>query len=66
MGPTIFANHILADFRKSIEHQLIRNAAYADTTKRSSNEEYEIAIAHLLSFARRRPAFVLDEVAKSR
>ena len=47
-------------------HQLIRAAAYADSAKRSSNEEYEIAIAHLMSFARLRPAFVLDEVAKSR
>lgn len=47
-------------------HQLIRDAAYADTAKPSSNEEYESAIAHLVSFAQRRPAFVLDEVAKSR
>ena len=32
----------------------------------STNEEYELAIAHLISFAQRRPAFVLDEVAKAR
>src|SRR2546430_425980 len=30
MGPTIFANHILADFRKPIEHQLIRGAQNLD------------------------------------
>jgi spore coat protein CotH len=47
-------------------HQLIRDAVYEDGTKRSSNEEYELAIAHLVSFAQRRPAFVLDEVAKAR
>ena len=47
-------------------HQLIRDAAYEDGSKRSSSEEYELAIAHLLSFAQRRPAFVLDEVAKAR
>jgi len=47
-------------------HQLIRDAAYEDVMKRNSNEEYEIAIAHLMSFAQQRPAFVLDEVAKAR
>jgi spore coat protein H len=47
-------------------HQLIRDAAYQDVAKPWSNEEYDLAIAHLLSFARRRPAFVLDEVAKAR
>jgi len=47
-------------------HQLIRNAAYEDGAKRSTNEEYELAIAHLLSFAQRRSAFVLDEVGKAR
>jgi spore coat protein H len=47
-------------------HELIRDAAYEDGNKPSSNEEYELAIAHLLSFAQRRPAFVLDEIAKSR
>ena len=45
---------------------LIRDAVYQDGSKLSSNEEYESAIAHLTSFAQRRPAFVLDEVAKSR
>jgi spore coat protein H len=47
-------------------HLLIRDAAYADGNKPWSNEEYELAIAHLMSFAQRRPAFVLDEIAKSR
>jgi spore coat protein CotH len=47
-------------------HQLIRDAAMTDTAKRTSNEEYELAVAHLMSFAQRRPAFVLDEVAKAR
>jgi len=47
-------------------HQLIRNAAYEDGTKRWTNEEYEMSIAHLISFAQRRPVFVLDEVGKAR
>jgi spore coat protein CotH len=47
-------------------HQLIRDAALEDPAKPFSNDEYELAIAHLMSFAQRRPAFVLDEVAKSR
>lgn len=47
-------------------HQLIRGAANEDQGKRFTNEEYELAIAHLMSFAQRRPAFVLDEVAKAR
>ena len=47
-------------------HLLIRDAAYEDVSKPSSNEEYEHAIAHLMSFAQRRPAFVLDEISRSR
>jgi len=47
-------------------HQLVRDAAYEDTGKLSSNEEFDLAVAHLISFAQRRPAFVLDEVAKAR
>jgi spore coat protein CotH len=47
-------------------HQLIRDAVYEDSTKVSTNDEFEIAIAHLMSFAQRRSAFVLDEVAKAR
>lgn len=46
--------------------QLIRAAAYDDPSKRFTNEEYDLAIAHLMSFASRRSAFVLDEVAKAR
>jgi spore coat protein H len=46
--------------------QLIRAAAYDDPSKRSTNEEYDLAIAHLMSFAARRPVFVLDEIAKVR
>jgi spore coat protein H len=47
-------------------HVLIRAAAYEDTAKTFTNEEYELAIAHLLSFARRRSEFVLNEVGKAR
>jgi spore coat protein CotH len=47
-------------------HQLIRDAVLQDTTKRFTNEEYEQAIAHLLAFAQRRPAFVMGEVARAR
>ncbi len=47
-------------------HELIRDAALTDTAKRGSNEDYERAVTHLISFAQRRPAFVLDEVAKAR
>jgi spore coat protein H len=47
-------------------HQLIREAAYEDGGKRWTNEEYELSIAHLMSFAQRRPVFVLDEVGKAR
>jgi len=47
-------------------HQLIREAAYEDGAKRWTNEEYDLAIAHLMSFAQRRPAFVMDEVGKAR
>lgn len=47
-------------------HQLIRDAAYEDAAKRSTNEEYELAMAHMMAFAQQRPAFVLDEVGKAR
>ena len=47
-------------------HQLIREAAYEDVAKRWTNEEYELAVSHLLSFAQQRPAFVLNEVGKAR
>src|SRR5688572_481392 len=47
-------------------YQLTRDAVYEDGTKLSSNEEYELEVAHLMSFARGRSAFVLSEVAKSR
>lgn len=47
-------------------HQLIRDAAYEDGAKRGNNEEFEVAMAHLISFARQRPAFILDEVGKAR
>jgi hypothetical protein len=45
---------------------LIRDAVHEDTGRLYSNEEYERGVAHLVSFARSRPAFVLDEVAKVR
>jgi spore coat protein CotH len=47
-------------------HALVRDAVHEDFRKMFSNEEYETAIAHLLSFAQNRPRFVLDEVAKLR
>lgn len=47
-------------------YQLIRDAAYEDGAKLATNEEYELEVAHLVSFARGRPAFVLNEVAKAR
>jgi spore coat protein CotH len=47
-------------------YQLIRNAVLTDTAKLGSNEDYELAVGHLMTFAQRRPAFVLDEVAKAR
>jgi spore coat protein CotH len=47
-------------------HLLIRDAAYEDGAKQWTNEEYELSIAHLMSFAQRRPVFVLDEVRKAR
>jgi spore coat protein CotH len=47
-------------------HELIRDAVYTDQTKRTSNDEYDLAIAGMLSFARQRSAFVLEEVAKAR
>ncbi|HET9467782.1 MAG TPA: CotH kinase family protein [Vicinamibacterales bacterium] len=47
-------------------HLLIRDAAHEDAAKPFSNDDYEAAIAHLMTFAQRRPAFVLDEVARAR
>lgn len=47
-------------------YELVRNAAHEDHAKPFSNDEYELAVAHLMSFAQRRPGFVLDEVAKAR
>jgi spore coat protein CotH len=47
-------------------HDLIRDAVRDDPRKMSSYEEYEAAVAYLVSFAQHRPRFVLDEVARSR
>lgn len=47
-------------------YELVRDAAHRDGAKPFSNEEYEAAVAHLMSFAQRRPAFVRDEVARAR
>jgi len=47
-------------------HQLVREAVREDTGRLYSDEDYEAAIRHLLSFAQRRPAFVIDQVAKAR
>lgn len=45
---------------------LIQDAVYEDTSKKFSNDEYDQGIAYLLEFAKRRPAYVLKEVAKAR
>ena len=47
-------------------HELIKSAVYDDLRKPFSNDEYEQAVAHLVEFARSRPAVVADQVAKSR
>ena len=47
-------------------YELVRDAAHEDSAKPFSNEEYELAVGHLMSFAQRRSAFVLEEVAKAR
>jgi len=39
---------------------------YDDNAKMNSNEEYDRAVVFLTDFAKRRPEFVLDEVAKAR
>jgi spore coat protein H len=44
----------------------VRAAAWADTTKPFSNEAFEAEIALLRSFARTRPAFVLNEARRLR
>ena len=53
---------------KEIErvNALIKEAVYADTSKRFSNEEYDRGVDYLLQFSRRRPEFVLEEVARAR
>jgi spore coat protein CotH len=45
---------------------LIRDAAYADPGKNSTNEEFEAGIAFLRMFASNRSAFVLAEIARLR
>jgi spore coat protein H len=47
-------------------HQLIRDAVLADPAKPYSTGDYEREVGHLIAFARRRPASVLDQVAKAR
>jgi hypothetical protein len=41
---------------------LIRDAALADALKVATNEEFEQAFAELVTFARKRPAFVQNEL----
>jgi hypothetical protein len=48
------------------EYDQIKTAAYADPLKPYTNEDFEREIANLRNFARQRPAFVTDEVAKAR
>jgi spore coat protein CotH len=45
---------------------LIQDSVYEDTQKLFSNEDYDRAVAYLLEFAKRRSAYVLQEVAKAR
>ena len=45
---------------------LIRDAALADPFKVATNEEFEQAFAELVTFARQRPSFVLDQLAPLR
>jgi len=45
---------------------LIKDAVYEDTAKPFSNEAYDEAVAFMREFARRRPAYVLEEVARAR
>jgi hypothetical protein len=45
---------------------LIKNAVYDDPGKMYSNDEYDASVVFLTEFARLRPAFVLDQVAKAR
>ena len=47
-------------------HSLIRDAVREDPRRPYSYDAYEQEIAHLLSFAQQRPAFVVSEVAKAR
>ena len=47
-------------------YELVREAARQDAAKPFSNDEYESAVTHLMTFAQRRPAIVLEEVAKAR
>jgi spore coat protein H len=45
---------------------LTKDAVYEDTAKAFSNEDYDQSVVFLTEFAKRRPVFVLDEVAKAR
>lgn len=45
---------------------MIADAVRADPRKQFSNDAFDDAIAYLREFARRRPAFVLDQVAAAR
>ena len=45
------------------QYALIHDAAMADTFKVATNEEFEQAFAELVTFARQRGAFVLNELA---
>ena len=45
---------------------VVKDAGYADTRKIFTNEEYETGMVFLLDFAKWRPKFVLEEVAKAR
>ena len=48
------------------QYTLIHDAALADPFKLATNEEFEQAFAELVTFARTRPSFVLDQLAPLR
>ena len=50
--------------RSSTAYTQIRDAALADPVKPFTNDEFEQTVAELIDFARKRPAFVIQEVQR--
>ena len=48
------------------DSQQIRDSVLADPFKPYTNEEFDAAVAELLTFARTRPAFVTSQVQQNR